>query len=445
VTPSNTTTAPLETWAYVYTWVSGSFEEGQPSPPGLNAVNGCADNVTHPWTITFTPPTVSDMTNRDLQKLRVYRTVIGPDGTTGFFFVAELPIATTTFLDNVPGDQVASSEQLQSLYWSPPPSDLQGMVSMPNGMIAGWRANELWFCEPYRPHAWPANYTLGVDSPIVGLGTIDQNVMVLTSGQPYVAGGIHPTVMALRKVQPLEPCTSQGSIVSTSAGVFYTSYNGLILIGPSGGMNVTRDTIRKDEWLRFLNLHTVHASYLTSGYYAYSGAQDGVFQDDAFQLDMVQGEDFKGTTVGAFIAADAHLGFMTLKCDNPTFNVMTDLWTGETFVIRDEQVFHVDRREYLPRQSYIWRSKIVQLQYKENLGAAKIFFDLPTGGPPSTDTTFKMYADGKLKLTRKLVKSGEQFRLPSGYKADFYQFELEGQLMVYNMQIASSARELRMV
>ena len=30
----------------------------------------------------------------------------------------------------------------------------------------------------------------------------------------------------MRQVQPLEPCTARGSIVSTPRGVLYTSYNG---------------------------------------------------------------------------------------------------------------------------------------------------------------------------------------------------------------------------
>jgi hypothetical protein len=289
---------------------------------------------------------------------------------------------------------------------------------------------------------------LTVEAEIVGLGTIDQNCMVLTVGQPYVAMGIHPSVMALRKVQPLEPCTAQGSIVSTPHGVLYTSYNGLILIGPSGGTNLTLNMVRKDQWLRLLNLRTMHATYFMDGYYTYSGAIDGVFQSDAFQVDSFQKADFTGTMIGAHInLSDQRIGYMTLTCDSPTFNVMLDQWTGETLVIRSGKVFHVDRREYLPRQSYRWRSKLVQLPYKENMAAAKVFFEQPRGSPPevAAPTVFRMFVDGRLRYTRPISKSGEQFRLPSGYQADTYQFEFEGQLLINNVQVATSARELRQV
>jgi hypothetical protein len=431
-------TTPTITRAYTYTWVSAYGEEGQPANPTL--ATGNASGV---WHITMTAPTVADTTNRNLTRTRIYRTETGTDGTVGFFFVVDLPIATLAYDDTVSSDIVANSEQLKSEDWAPPPTDLKGLVSMPNGMVAGWRSNEIWFCEPYRLHAWPVKYMLGVESPIVGLGAIDQNCMVLTAGQPYVATGVHPSVMTLRKVAPIEPCTAPGSIVNSPNGVLYTSNNGLILIGPNGGQNVTDANIRKDQWLRLFNLRTVQASFFMNGYYVYSTAVDGVFQPDAFQTDMVQHEDFTATQKGAHIAGDQHLGYMTLTCDSPTYNVMTDLWTSETFVIRSGKVFHVDRRQYDPRQSYLWRSKIVQTNYKDNFAAAKIFFDEPLGSPPVGPHLFKMYADDRLKFTRPIRKSGEQFRLPSGYKADWVQFEFSGQLMLFNVQIATSARELR--
>ena len=56
-----------------------------------------------------------------------------------------------------------------------------------------------------------------------------------------------------------------------------------------------------------------------------------------------------------------------------------------------------------------------------NYAAAKVFYNVPLGRHRSH--LFKMYADGLLKFTRPIVKSGEQFRLPSGFKADFFQFD----------------------
>ena len=439
--------APTVTRAYVYTWVSSLGEEGQPSPATV-----VVGNVTATWNLTFTAPTLLDTTDRLLATTRIYRTETGTSGDAEFFFVAEIPIATLIYADTIVPSVVASNENLTSVDYSAPPEDLIGMISMPNGMIAGWKSNEIWFCEPYLPHAWPAKYTLTIEAPIVGMGTIDQNLMVLSAGQPYCVSGIHPSLMAQRQVQPLEPCTSKNSIVSTPNGVLYTSNNGLILIGPGGGQNLTYDLIRKDEWLRLSNLETIAATYFMNGYYAFSGAIDGVFQtdpaptEDAFDTfdDFVQEDNFEGTQEGFHISlSDQRLGYMTITSDSPTYNVMLDLYTGETMVLRNGHVYHVDRRQYNPRRSYLWRSKVFQLNYAENFGAAKIFYGPPNGLPAEGNTYFRMYTDGVLRYTYPLQKSGQQFRLPSGQRYQTIQFELEGQQMIFNMQVATSAHELR--
>jgi hypothetical protein len=210
-----------------------------------------------------------------------------------------------------------------------------------------------------------------------------------------------------------------------------------------------------------------------NGYYCYSSATDGVFQGngtgdsfDAFQIfddeatadldeDAFQAENFLGTRVGAHInLSDQRLGYMTLTCDEPTYNVMLDIWTGETLVIRQKttgpgvfvnKVYHVDRRLHVPRQSYKWRSKIVSIPFSENLAAAKIDFAPPNGPAPTARTVFKYYAGGHLRYTRPFGKSGERFRLPSGFKVDEVQFEIEGQAMVFSLEVASSMTELRKV
>ena len=55
----------------------------------------------------------------------------------------------------------------------------------------------------------------------------------------------------------------------------------------------------------------------------------------------------------------------------------------------------------------------------------------------------KVFADGRLILTKELLKSGEQIRLPSGFKAQFWQIEIEARVKVYSLQMATSAKELR--
>jgi hypothetical protein len=450
-------TTPVETRGYVYTWVSVSGEEGPPSPPTV--VQG--QNANGIWHIALTAPGPLDMANRTLSTLRIYRTVTNTQGVATFFFVVELPIATLSYDDAALSATVALNAELISTNWSGPPADLNGLVGMPNGMIAGFRFhNEIWFCEPYRPHAWPPQYVIGVESPIVGLGVQQQSLVIMTEGWTYIATGISPTSMTLTKVSNLNPCTSMGSIVSSADGVLYTSGNGLMVVNAGVEVNGTANLVRKDEWPTMLYLPSLHAVYINRSYLAFSSPNDiGVFQGDAFQVEVIpppgdpvhdafQTKDFTGTRDGVLISLlDERASLMRIHSDLIVHNVIQDLWTGEPMVLLDDGwIYHLDVRYGTPRISdYLWRSKIFQTQYKENWAAAKVFYGPPPGvsGTPDAPTYFRFYADGRMILQRTLPASGQQFRLPSGYKSDFIQFELQGQLEIYNVQIATSVRELR--
>jgi hypothetical protein len=54
----------------------------------------------------------------------------------------------------------------------------------------------------------------------------------------------------------------------------------------------------------------------------------------------------------------------------------------------------------------------------------------------------RVYADDRLVFERGLMKSGELWKLPSGFKADFWQYEVEAFTKVLSVQIASSTKEL---
>jgi hypothetical protein len=447
VTSSGGTSTDNKTVAYVYTWVSALGEEGPPSPPTEHV--GKEDATYH---ITMTAPTGLETANRNLTKTRIYRTVVGAQGLASYFFVTELPIATLTYDDSQTDADVTNNEQLATLYWQPPPADLQGLVSMPNGMVAGWRKNEVWFCEPYYPHAWPVTYTIAVPNDIVGLGVFNQSLIILTQGQPYAATGVDPASMALAMIQPLEPCTSRNSIVSTPNGVLYSSPNGLINITPAGAMNITAQSIQKDQWDKLLYLNSIAASILATGYYAYSIQVAGVFQSDAFQNNAFQQSSAYGTLPGIYQKLDDPRIGLTILDPTPveTQNVITDIFNGETTIMRDGVIYVVDIRKHENYGKYRWRSKIYTLDYVQNLGAAKVYWIKDPD--PAMRSVFRVYAGAysdveagglPLRFEQEMTEPGQPFRLPSGYKALYYQFEVEGYAPILGIHVASSPRELR--
>jgi hypothetical protein len=325
--------------------------------------------------------------------------------------------------------------------------------------VAAFRANEIWFCEPFRPHAWPAIYTLSVEFPIVGLGVTGQTLMILTQGNPSAAVGVNPASISLSKIANVEPCLSRGSILSTAAGVFYASPNGLQVATQGNVTNVTKTLLRKSEWLELTQVLTLRAARIGDIYYGNGTVRTGVFEPTAFDLDHGFAlTDFTGSFSG-ILFDPIHGGFSVLRQTSPVFNVWQDPWTGEIFMIHDGAIYWLDLTDAsVAYEAYLWRSKIFQPTDKKNIAAVKVYFTVPGTAPtlnptPNADLvqTFdrtqqwgliRAYADGNLVWTRELRVSGELMRLPSGFKADFWQIEVESILDIQSIQWATSAKEL---
>lgn len=447
-------TVPTEARAYLITWNSAFDEEGPPSLPVSSTGNA---NAT--WNLTLPTASAGDIADYNLANTRIYRT-IATAGSTSYYFVAEIPIGTTTYADSIPATTVSANEIHASTNWYPPPDDLEGFVSMPNGMIAGWRGSELWFCEPYRPHAWPTEYTNVVEYPIVGLGVINQTLVVCTAGYPMVATGIHPDSITLSKLASFEPCMSRGSILSVPEGVYYASPNGLVLVANGIANLITENLVQRDEWNYYLQVATLRATRLGNAYYAFGSERAGFVQTDAFLNSAWQLDDFFGSYRGILLdATNQRVAFNLLLTEDITTNVFNDAWSGETLVLRNGKLYRLDMadREW-PRETALWRSKIFQANDKKNFAAMRVYFTLPPWAPtlnPERNTDdnqeydvdsqyglVRVYADSVLVMTRELRRSGELMRLPSGFKADFWQIEFETIIKIDSVQMATSVKEL---
>lgn len=452
--------------SYVYTWVTKYGEESPPSPNTL--VNGWSNGT---WHITLWAPDPNDTypngPNRQIQTVRLYRTISATGGQTEYFWVADIPVGTLEYVDDPATTSdavVALNAVLESTNWFPPPTDLQQIETMPNGMMVGWRGNEVWFCEPYRPHAWPPGYVLTTEFPIVGIAVAGQSVVVCTTSFPYIATGVHPSVCTLTKLQAPEPCLSRGSIISTSAAVFYSSPNGLIIVNPPGQVNnVTETWITRDRWAALTPPKYIHAIYLATTYFAFGVVTNGdaTYAQQGFNIEL--NADASSFTI--WPQPGGHrLGFMPMTAPNG-YNVVgmsVDPWTGIGILIQNNQVYYYDFTDTNPTmQPYKWRSKIFQQTSKKNYSAMKVFFDIPSTAPvqgtrnqaattdPSWNTLgpnqygiIRVYGDGNLVTTREIYKSGELLRILSGFKVEQWQWEFEGRVRISNVQVATTAKEL---
>lgn len=457
--------AILESRAYVYTWVTAYDEEGPPSPPTI------ADAWTNStWTVGLFQPPSDDMgVVRNITKTRIYRTITATGGGTTYFLLAEQAVALNTFVDTITDDVAANNSELTSTNWFPPPEGLQGIADMPNGIMVGFKGNEIWFCEPYRPHAWPRAYVITVEFPIVGIGVVGQSVVAATEGSPAIANGINPASMALTKTHIPEPCLSRGSVIAGSAGVFYVSNNGLILVVESGSAaNVTESWITRERWRKLTPTKFIRAIKMASSYFAF-GTVSGTDHTQAqagFNMEMTN----DSSSFGILPQAGGHrIGFNSLQAPGgfDVVNIMQDAWTGIALTIQNNAVYQYDFADDAPEMiPFKWRSKMIQQTSKKNFEAFRVWFSVPTNTPalnPVRNTSepqptlaadqyliVRVYAGSDAKTlnlvtTREVRASGELLRIKSGFKYEFWQFEFEGRVEVSNLQAATTVTELRSI
>lgn len=458
VTVSGGSSATNVSRAYLATLVTEYGEEGPASNPFL--INGKEDDT---FDVTLPAVDPDDLgVDRNIKKIRLYRTIVSSAGTVTYYLVTEVDaLATTqTYADSATDAVIASRPILESTSWTAPPN-LDGLTVMPNGIVAGFKNNELYFSEAYRPHAWPVAFALMLEFDIVGLAVVNQTLVVCTKGNPYTASGVNPASVTTSMLGAFEPCLSRGSILPTENGVYYTSPNGLILVNAGYMENVTKQFISRDKWNEIVNFGKVNAGRLGSAYYAFGNGTPRAFQDEVFQDDFIQLEDLTGSSDGFLLdPGNPHVGYIYLKDFSDIKKVYNDALSGEVLVVKDGKVMWLDQRPGFTHDPYTWQSKIFQAPDKRNFAAFKLFFYEPTDFDPATPPVFDLgqtldpltqlavvhvYADGKLILSHEVRKSGELHRMPSGFKADFWQIKIEAIVKVKSFQMATSVKELAVV
>jgi hypothetical protein len=390
----------LETRVYAYTFVNkeGGFEfESAPSGP-----SGSVD-VRDGQTVSLSGFSGVPEGDYIVTHRRIYRAVSGV-----YLFIKEIGIADANFTDDVAPDELG--EELPTLTWSAPPQTLKGLTNLPNGLMSGFSGRDIYFCDPYHPHAWPEQYIQTIDYPVVGLGRMDTTLAVLTKGTPYFIQGTHPLNMSVVKADIEQACVSKNSIVSLMGGVMYAAPDGLMLLSPGGSRIVTENLFDFKQWQTFFKPESIHAYQQDNQYIAF---YDNGTQSGGFIFDVRSGQ---------FILHDiyADAGYHDLLRDK-LFLAVNDSgnkvkpWSGGSV------------------KSYIWRSKKFSLPQVMGFSCAQLEAE-------AYPVTMKFYLDNTLYHTQ-TVQNRDPFRLPAKVGRDL-EMQVEGSSEVFSLSIANSMTEL---
>lgn len=351
---SGTATSSLgSTRFYVRTFVTSLGEESQPSPMSNEVYWKPGQTVTLSG---FTMPP----DGRLITKERIYRAQTSFSGTQ-LYFIAERNVSTANFTDSV--SSTAINEPIPSIDWTPPVSTLKGLIALPNGNMAAFSGKDVYFCEPWRPHAWPDKYSISCDFDIVGLGAFGNSMVVMTTGHPYIVSGTHPDSMYMEKMELNYPCLSSRGIEDLGYAVAYPSTDGLVMASPGGPQLVTAGILTREAWER-LSPGSIHSGQRNGRYYC-------TYQRNDVAMGLV--------TETIIIDTTGQQSFL-IRTDFKPDAMFHDVTTGNLFYIVGATIYEFD---YIgkPNMAYSWKSKEVVMPKPTNFGA--ILIDVTTGMTPN--------------------------------------------------------------
>lgn len=437
---------------YAYTYVTSLGEESQPSP--LSALLSTSSTI-----VVRVNGFSSAPSGRGITGIRIYRSQTSASGVTALYFVAEIAIATSSY-DH---DPVATplAEVIPSTDYDPPVSSLSGLVSMPNGMMAAFSDNNVYFCEPYIPHAWPDKYSMTTEWPIVGLAVFGSTLAVLTTGSPYIMQGTHPESMVAEKMDKALPCMSRRGIVDIGSAALYPSSDGIVMITGSDAKVISRNLFSRDQWAAFqpetisaarfdgkyMFLMTVEADDVYVG-----GDQDGFLPGDFISLKGNGPATVSGAVVfsGGLVASTfgaQQLGIVNYEGDDPTFvrsnievpsAMVTDQQSSNLYVLRSDLRTVVNWEDpSAPYAAMIWRSKPF-VQVATSFGAA--YIKTPEAVPDGSTFTCQIYAGGVLRAT--VSRANQIVRLPAIPPATKWEVEMIANVPVTSIHLAGTVDEL---
>jgi hypothetical protein len=461
---SGSGTGDITTRLYVYTFVTSFGEESEPSPISAE-VNWQAGN-----TVTLSgfqaPPT-----GREITRQRIYRSQSSVATGTDLFLIAERAASSADYVDDVAVDDFA--EVLPSRDWNPPPDNLKGLIALTNGMMAGFVGKDLYFCEPFRPHAWPEKYVLTMTYNIVALGSYGTTIVVATDGQPELVDGPHPDSMQQAKMELNLPCINGKGMVDLGYAVAYPSHDGLAIASGGSVAIATAALMTRDDWLKTSPRTFVAGQYSGRYFASYEYLRaDGIPDSGTFIFDLT------GET--PFICRSSRMADA----------VYYDIKTSDLYMLIGSEIYQWDALGQV-NEIMTWRSKQFILPAPANFGCIlieandgmsaderaayqalideieieneAIFAQNSIGGeinglafnvkpingdelldrPVENYTVVKVIADGETIAT--INRINQVVRLPAGFKARAWEVEVNGTAGIAQITLASTVRELNTI
>ena len=402
----------VEDRLYTFTYVNAWGVESPPAPVTaaytvaddgsvlLSGLGGAPANATH---------------------MRIYRSVgkfedgrQAPNTAEGSFqLVRQVPVAAIftdnyTLLDAHFGTLMTDAE-------CPPPL-MDNVVGTEGGWLVGFKGNELFVSYRHMAHNWPTQNRLTLPDKIVNIVATGDVVYVVTEGNPYYVKLAYDKEVDI--IEPVAfdepyPCIAPDSLVSAPTGALYATGRGLVLLTPQRPAHlISKDRIPEDAWGDFApNLAVWHRG----SYYGFRSPESGGFIMDINEPS--EGQIAIGEITRHTVNIDAaHAGH-----------------DGVLYVARGGGIYRWGKGDARP---YTWKSRVISANAPTAMNTLRLLADY---GPA---VNVKVWADGKL-VCDKTVTDMKPSRLGRFGRAREFTIQLQGVTPVYDVKLATSAKELR--
>jgi len=392
--PNDPATSVLYKVVYVSSW----GEAGKPS--AASNIATYRPGQTPRVTLPSAPSGAYDIT-----KVWIYRSNTGTSSTQ-YQYAAEVAVGTAYWDDTVASSALGST--MVSTNFDVPDDSMVGLISVANEVMAGFFGNQLCFSEPGYPYAWPIKYRQSLDAPIVSIAAFDQTTVVSTKKSITLFTGIDPASVTATKLADTRVCVSKRSMIEAFGGVVYASAVGLMLIDSSGIRDLTETLMARKDWQAY---------------------KPESMQTFAVDNRLIVSFD-TGTRKGCLIlsmGADANMAELSVA---PTAGFV-DRRTDELYLVVDNTI--VKWNGGTPYTA-TWRSSVTWLPVRSCMRTARVDADV-------YPVRFSLYADGAKVFTTNAYDNAP-FRLPSGYRAHRFYYEIQTTGRVSSSGMATSTAEL---
>lgn len=409
--------ANQQTVAFCYTYVNLYGEEGPPSDPTL---------VTHEIGLEIDVTVTLDTFTADycpISEIRIYKT---PEGSSvaSYFYSGSVSILalgggpTWVFQDTTPSSSLA--EQLASTGYYAPPANLVGVMSLPNGILAGWVDNALYFCVAYMPWAWNPAFELTFPNRIVGALPMGSGLVLNTTAQPYVVSGITPDSMTAAPLNITQAGISKWAISNVNGQVMYASHEGIVVVvGVLGSLTYSDRFFTRDVWKQ-----KYEAGFANMRFANWDGRLIVYASDNSFTPFMLRFDETGGTMT-------------ELPNFTPACTFISPITDG-LYYVAGTNVYQFAGGNPM---TTTWQSCEKVVDGTVNYGACEV---LCTGN--WTVTLFSDNEDGIMQQRwQKTVTGNQRFKTPSGYRSRRYQLKLSGSGAFKEIRLGESFQTLAVI